>query len=413
MSSIADARKIAAMRAMAGKEFEDPEALAQMTARATGTKVPLSERPIGEQVEQELEAAPPEPREGPGAYSGELSQRIPTPETQHEAKKGYLRAVATELATEAALGGVGKAASGLTSLLKASVPLVGKFKAALSPTEKAQLGAPKGTYPYISEEDWPKLRDQIVSRKQKSKTYKTTETFGPLDPELTAYTPGETLALLKHPTVKKWRDEVSQFKVPEEYKTVVLVPCAASKPWGPDACGGHYYPAYNRIRKEVEEGKLPGPVYFATVSEPLGIVPQELWDSFPAYDNPGLFKSDSQRTGMSTQQWNKSEFGQRRMIPFDEEAKKTVIEDLGNTVGDFIENNQSEGREFISFIHAKGMKPSTHSMMLDAAEKARGKTLVPKENRYGKTADDAPRPHKDTTYEWLKAKLLQPERSRD
>ena len=353
---------------------------------------------------EKLEAAP-------SIRAGDVGKRMLTPETRHEANKNYLKTVATELATEAALGGAGKAVGGLTNLIKASAPLVTKFKSKLSPIEEAQLGTPKGTYPYISKEDWPKLREQIVSKKQKSKTYKTTDTFGPLDPELTAYTPGETLELLKHPTVKKWRDEVSNFKIPEEYKTVVLVPCAASKPWGPDACGGHYYPAYNKIRQEVEEGNLPGPVYFATVSEPLGIVPQELWDSFPAYDNPGLFTSDSQRTGMSTRQWKASEFGDRRMIPFDKEAKQAVIEDLGNTVGNFIENNQSDDRKFISFIHAKGMKPSTHSMMLDAAEKARGKTLIPKENRYGKTADDAPRPHKDTTYEWLKANLFQPERT--
>lgn len=71
MSSIADARKIAAMRAMAGKEFESPETLAKMTARASGTKVPLPERPIGQQVEQELAAAPPEPRKGDSIMSQE------------------------------------------------------------------------------------------------------------------------------------------------------------------------------------------------------------------------------------------------------------------------------------------------------------------------------------------------------
>jgi len=71
MSSIADARKIAAMRAMAGKEFESPETLAKMTARASGAKVPLPERPIGQQVEQELAAAPPEPRKGDSIMSQE------------------------------------------------------------------------------------------------------------------------------------------------------------------------------------------------------------------------------------------------------------------------------------------------------------------------------------------------------
>ena len=47
--------------------------------------------------------------EGPGIHPGDISTRPPTPETRYEANKDFLKAVATEVAADAALGGVGKA----------------------------------------------------------------------------------------------------------------------------------------------------------------------------------------------------------------------------------------------------------------------------------------------------------------
>jgi len=49
--------------------------------------------------------------EAPSIHSGDLSQRMSTPEQTHEAKKDFLKAAATEGAANAALGGVGKAAA--------------------------------------------------------------------------------------------------------------------------------------------------------------------------------------------------------------------------------------------------------------------------------------------------------------
>ena len=55
--------------------------------------------------------------EAPGIRSGDLSQRMSTPEQTHEAKKDFLKAAATEVAANAALGGAGKAAAfGLSRL---------------------------------------------------------------------------------------------------------------------------------------------------------------------------------------------------------------------------------------------------------------------------------------------------------
>ncbi len=47
----------------------------------------------------------------PGIHPGDLGQRMPSPEFQHEAKKDFVKAAAAEVAGNAALGGVGKAAS--------------------------------------------------------------------------------------------------------------------------------------------------------------------------------------------------------------------------------------------------------------------------------------------------------------
>jgi hypothetical protein len=260
----------------------------------------------------------------------------------------------------------------------------------LSEVERAQLGTPKGgrsDFDYISEENWPILREMLVRNRAGKKTYKQTETFGPLDPELTAYTPGETLKLLSHPKIVDWHNKVSNYKIPDEYETVVLVPCATSKPWGAAACGGAYYPAYNKILKEVESGEIPGPVFFATISEPLGIVPMDMWGEFPAYDNPGLFNDDPMRSGMETKDWNASQFGQKYMLPFDQEAKDKSIDILGDVVANFVDNNQSSGRQFMSFVDVKDMnpkKPTTHALMLERAEKTLDREIVSPTARFGK-----------------------------
>lgn len=281
----------------------------------------------------------------------------------------------------------------------------------LSEFERAQLGTPKkGSlkgFEYISEENWPILREMMVRKRAGRKSYKQTETFGPLDPELTAYTPGETLKLLSHPKIVSWHNKVSNYKIPEEYKTVVLVPCATSKPWGAAACGGDYYPAYNKILKEVESGEIPGPVFFATISEPLGIVPMDMWDEFPAYDNPGLFEDGPLRSGMSTKDWNASQFGQKYMLPFDQEAKDKSIDILGDVVANFVENNQSPDRQFMSFVDAKDMKSTTHSLMLNRAEKTLDREIVSPSVRFGKTSD-VPRARWQHTYEHIRSILSQP-----
>jgi len=249
----------------------------------------------------------------------------------------------------------------------------------VSDFEKNQMGTKKLTYNYVSQQEWPKLREYLV---QQSLTRNPN-----LDTELTAYTPGETLELLDHPKIKAWFKKMKNFKIPDKYGLVILVACAASKPWG-QGCKGEFYPSYNKIRteEELKTGKNSKPSYFVTISEPLGVVPQDFWDNFPQYDNPGLFKDNTQQS-MTTKDWiQKSPFNQKREMPFDDEAFNKCIEILGNVIGTFIKNNPNH--EYISIVEqADKTKISTHSKMLDIAQAYAKKSILRNEKKPSKGRD--------------------------
>lgn len=215
----------------------------------------------------------------------------------------------------------------------------------LTPLEESQFG----TSNFVPKESWPSLRNFFLKRSIANNP-KT-------DPELTAYTPGETLNLFNNPIIKNYHRTVVNFKVPDNYDTIIFVPCAKTKPWE-GACRG-IYKSYNRIKNEHEN------VYFVTISEPLGVVPQDLWGNFPQYDNPGLFKDPVMRSGLMTKDWKKI-FGvdSRLQTPFDLNAYKECISILGNIIKGFIENNPDF--HYLSFVEDFKGK-GTHSEMLDIA----------------------------------------------
>jgi len=215
----------------------------------------------------------------------------------------------------------------------------------MSDAEKAQLG----TGNYVPYEMWPVFRKLLVDRS-------LARTSG-LDPEMTAYTPGETLSLLENPKIKSWHSKVRSFKVPDDYDLVVLVPCAATKPWADASCGN--YKDYNRLVKEY------GNVFFVTISEPLGIVPQTMWGDFPLYDNPGLFKDTVMRSGLFTKDY-KELFGTdgRWTVPYDQSAYDKAIGVLADVIKGFLSTNS--GHDIMSFVES-GKGTSTHSDMLSRA----------------------------------------------
>lgn len=201
-----------------------------------------------------------------------------------------------------------------------------------------------------------------------------------LDPSLTAYTPGETLHLMNMPVIRSWHDEITSYRVPDRYSIVAFVPCAKTKPWANASRG--LYKSYNKI---INDNRYP--VYFVTVSEPLGIVPQSLWSDFPQYDNPGLFKDNVQRTGgMFKSDWQRLFGTGPQLVPFDPAAYNKCIDMLSNVIKAFIHNNGS--KRFLSFVEDRIFSPrnknvGTHSDMLSRTG------AIPDENRYLKR--DAPR----------------------
>jgi hypothetical protein len=185
-----------------------------------------------------------------------------------------------------------------------------------------------------------------------------------LDPTLTAYTPGETVELLQNPQILAWHERAVA-ALPAHYTQIVLVPCAKTKPWvGPASKRSKLYSAYNELRAELPH------TCFVTISEPLGIVPMSAWADFPQYDNPGLFRDDAQRSGMTTKEWMTSPFARCYGLPFDKAAHTSAIAQLGAVVGRFLTNNSE--RDIISVVDNADGSASTHAQMLDVAVAASG-----------------------------------------
>jgi hypothetical protein len=204
-------------------------------------------------------------------------------------------------------------------------------------------------HPYPSPQEWPLIRRHLLDRSLQANPL--------LDPALTAYTPGETVGLLGHPQVAAWHKRAVR-GLSSSYKHIVLVPCAKTKPWeGPAVRRSKLYSAYNALRSEKPE------TCFVTISEPLGIVPMAHWGDFPQYDNPGLFRDDSQRSGMTTAQWQASPFGRAYGLPFDEAAQEECIQSLGLVVARFLANNAD--CHVVSVVD--DTTPTTHGAMLDVA----------------------------------------------
>lgn len=108
------------------------------------------------------------------------------------------------------------------------------------------------------------------------------------------------------------------------------------------------------------------------MSEPLGVVPENFWGSFPQYDNPGLFSEDTMRSGIMTAEWPLLGFREKRILPFDPNAYRLAIHELGNVIGKFIRANSK--KNFISFVEDFDGK-STHSDMLDSADDFLGREI--------------------------------------
>ncbi|MBI3930308.1 MAG: DUF5591 domain-containing protein [Armatimonadetes bacterium] len=256
----------------------------------------------------------------------------------------------------------------------------------LSASERAQLGKPSHSRVRPTAGEWKNVRRFLVEKSQKRDPA--------LSAEMTAYTPGETLQLMRKWPIRRWQTRMKTFEIPRDADLVVLVPCAATKPW--DTASRGIYKSYNDLRQEMARGKLPR-AYFVTVSEPLGIVPEAHWGDFPTYDDPGLFRNDSARAGRTTTREWLDRFGQNYVLPFDEKAYRQSIDRLSDVIADFARHNARPGRTFLSFVDdANGT--STHTDMLTRANEKFH--FLPRENMYPKRT----RP-REAPYSLLKEKI--------
>lgn len=68
---------------------------------------------------------------------------------------------------------------------------------------------------FVSFEEWPIVRDFLLQKSLKSNSL--------TNPELCAYSLGETVHLLNHSIVKEYHSNIRNYKVPNEYDTIILV----------------------------------------------------------------------------------------------------------------------------------------------------------------------------------------------
>lgn len=227
----------------------------------------------------------------------------------------------------------------------------------LSAVEQAQLGTVRrkqngqpSSQPWPTAEQWPQMRELLVARSLRANPE--------LDPELTAYTPGETLQLLDHPQIASWHAQQAHLQVPAG-RTIILVPCAKTKPWtGPRVGRSRLYSAYHQLLSERDD------LHFITLSEPLGTVSMERWSDFPQYDNPGLFVDNAQRSGMHLKDWRAAGYDHAYSLPFDKDAQAQCISRLGSVIADVLARHSSH--RIVSFVDDSSSK-TTHAAMLDEA----------------------------------------------
>jgi hypothetical protein len=196
----------------------------------------------------------------------------------------------------------------------------------------------------------------------------------------------------------EWHNKIANHPIPDGYDTIIFVPCAKTKPWGINTCGrSKPYKDYNQIRKEY------GNVYFVTISEPLAIVPQDMWEEFPQYDNPGLFIQSKMRSDLATQEWLRLfpeyNLDKYMLVPFDQSMYDKCVAKLGSIINQFVTNihNKNPNLKMLSFVKDLGDERSHSDMLSHIDSKIQGSIA-----KYTKkeTSDRLDRP-----YPWIKSKL--------
>ncbi len=171
------------------------------------------------------------------------------------------------------------------------------------------------------------------------------------DVELCFYSPSETLAgLVENKKIADWFERLDKFEYERPREGILLLfPCAASKPW---ARARTHSASYRMLYSILDDLKADKHTSIATVSEPLAIVPEEMYDEMPIYDCPGLFKAFASSWKL---EWNEDDY-------------RSCIELLGCRIAHFLERHA----EKFEGVHALVQEGSPHHDMLTFAKGALG-----------------------------------------
>lgn len=185
--------------------------------------------------------------------------------------------------------------------------------------------------------------------------YKETESVYPVR---TPYIKANGIESLERPDLRRYRQSIGHcFKKPEELKVALVLPCSARKPY---STSKSHQAILNRIlplRKYIHE---------IIVTSPVGLVPRELEESYPArfYDIPviGLWFEDEKKM-MS--QLTSDYFGNNRY----EKVVAYLPKDL-----DFLKEVLPEGTHFVQSGGSTGNSISELKSTIEKAVKETGKS---------------------------------------
>jgi archaeosine synthase len=107
------------------------------------------------------------------------------------------------------------------------------------------------------------------------------------------YSPAEVLAgVTRHREVTRWLSYIGNHYVPPIKDILLIYPCSAGKPYNRSRSYMRVYETLSRLGLDRRK------IHVATISEPFGLVPEELYDTKTLwhnweddwYDCPGLFE---------------------------------------------------------------------------------------------------------------------------
>lgn len=182
-----------------------------------------------------------------------------------------------------------------------------------------------------------------------------------IEESLCFYNPREVYdALMNNEKVLKWLKFISEIYTPPFRKVLLIYPCASVKPYSESRSYKRLYATLRRL------GDLRRFIHVATVSEPLGLVPEEFYgdsQGFLWYDCPGLFE------------WWCKKFGQK----YEEEFVEKSIDVLASYVAKFLKRVGEKGvyekivafvKTYSSSLHLK--KDHTHRRIIEKAKEISG-----------------------------------------